>query len=371
MEKAEKLIRDLLAHADVQIDGSRAWDMTVHNPQLYQRLLRDGVLGMGESYVDGWWDCEDLGELIRLLLLADLEHAIKPLQLLLPVLKAKAVNIQSRSGAARDVGSHYNRGNLLFRNMLDARMVYSCAYWKNGSTLDEAQEAKLDLVCRKLDLKEGDRVLDIGCGWGSFLKFAAERYGIIGTGFTLSDQQVALGTELCAGLPVELRLQDYRELNERFDHVVSIGMFEHVGPSNYRTYMKIVEKNLADDGLFLLHTIGGNSEKNNMDPWTDKYIFPGSRLPVAHQVAVAAKDLFLIEDWHNFSVHYAPTLEAWFENFNRNWKDVIAPHYDERFYRMWKYMLLTTPGSFRSRRNQVWQIVFSKKGVAGGYESVR
>jgi len=371
MEKAEKVIRDLLSHADVQIDGSREWDIRVNDPKLFQRLLRDGVLGLGESYVDAWWDCDDLGELVRKLLLADLEHVVEPMKLLIPVLMAKVVNLQNRSRAARDVGSHYNRGNVLFRNMLDARMTYSCAYFKDTEDLDQAQEAKLDLVCRKLGLREGQRVLDIGCGWGSFLKFAAERYGVSGVGVTLSDQQVELGMEMCAGLPVELRLQDFRDLDERFDHIISIGMFEHVGPPNYRLYMETVAKNLADDGLFLLHTIGGNDERNNMDPWTDRYIFPGARLPVIRQIAAAAQDLFVMEDWHNFGVYYAPTLEAWFRNFDRNWAGVIAPHYDERFYRMWKYMLLSTTGSFRARRNQVWQIVFSKKGVPGGYESVR
>jgi cyclopropane-fatty-acyl-phospholipid synthase len=371
MDKAEKLLGDLLAHADVRINGSRAWDITVHNPQLYQRLLRDGVLGLGESYVDGWWDCDDLGEMVRKLLLADLEHVVQPLKLLLPVLRAKLMNVQNRSGASRDVPSHYNRGNLLFRNMLDQRMVYSCAYWKNADNLDDAQDAKLDLVCRKLGVKAGDHLLDIGCGWGSLLKFASERYGARGTGITLASEQIALGRELCQGLPIELRMQDYRDLDERFDHIVSIGMFEHVGPQNYRTYMEIAAKCLNDDGLFVLHTLGVNRERESTDPWTERYIFPGARLPVAEQIARAAKGLFVLEDWHNIGVYYAPTLEAWFANFDRNWNTILAPHYDERFYRMWKYLLLSTPGSFRARRSQVWQIVFSKKGVQGGYESVR
>ena len=371
MPKPESVIRDLLALADVGIDGAREWDITVNDPRLHRRLLRDGVLGLGESYVDGWWDCGDLGGLITKLLQADLEHRVSPLKLALPVIKAKLFNVQSRSRAARDVASHYNRGNLLFRNMLDARMTYSCAYWRNADTLDEAQEAKLDLVCRKLGLKPGDRVLDIGCGWGSFLRYAAERCGITGVGITLSDQQVALGREMCAGLPVELRLQDYRDLDDTFDHIVSIGMFEHVGPSNYRTYMRVAANNLAPGGLFLLHTIGANDVRNSMDPWTDRYIFPGSRLPVIEQIAESSRDIFVMEDWHNFSVCYARTLRAWFENFDRNWPGVIAPHYDERFYRMWKYLLLSTSGSFTARRNQVWQIVFSKHGVPSGYDSVR
>ncbi len=371
MNNAETVVRDLLSHADVMIDGARAWDVRVHDRRLFERLLREGVLGMGESYVDEWWDCDDLAECIRRILCADLEHVVRPWRLLLPVLLAQLTNLQSRGRAAKDVPSHYDRGNVLFRAMLDTRMTYSCGYWKEADDLDAAQEAKLDLVCRKLGLRRGQRVLDIGCGWGSFMKFAAERYGVSAVGVTLSEEQTELGRELCAGLPVEIRLQDYRDLDERFDHVVSIGMFEHVGPSNYRTFMQIAERCLENDGLLLLHTIGSNTRKNATDPWTDKYIFPGGRLPVAEQIIETAKGLFIMEDWHNFGVDYARTLDAWHEKFVRNWDGQLSEHYDHRFFRMWKYFLQSCSGSFRARRNQLWQIVFSKRGVPGGYISVR
>jgi SAM-dependent methyltransferase len=259
MKKAEAMIRGLLARADVGVDGARPWDFDVHDDRLYARLLRDGVLGLGEAYMDGWWDCEDLADGIFRLLRSDLEHAISPLRLLLPVLKAKLVNMQSLRRAGKDVRAHYDRGNLLFSNMLDKRMTYSCAYWKNADSLDAAQEAKLDLVCRKAGLREGMRIVDIGCGWGSFMKFAAERYGVSALGVTLSPQQVELGREMCAGLPIEIRLQDYRELEGQYDAVISIGMFEHVGAANHRTFMRIARRLLRDDGLFVLHTIGTNT----------------------------------------------------------------------------------------------------------------
>lgn len=371
MAKSESLIRELLEHADVKLEGERPWDITVHEPGLYDRLLRDAGFGLGESYMDAWWDCEDLSGCIYRILRADLERAVSPRRMLLPVLKAKLTNVQRKSRAAQDVSHHYDRGNLLFRSMLDKSMTYSCAYWKDAADLDAAQEAKLDLVCRKIGLKSGQRVLDIGCGWGSFLKHAVEKYGVSGVGITLSKEQVALGTELCTGLPVELRLQDYRAIDDQFDHIVSIGMFEHIGPKNYSTYMNIVRKNLKDDGLFLLHTIGAHRKDMSPDAWTDRYIFPGGQLPAAEQIPAAVRGLFIMEDMHNIGVHYTKTLDAWYENFEKNWDSVLSTHYDSRFFRMWRYFLLSSSGAFRARRDQVWQFVFSKRGVDGGYHSIR
>jgi len=371
MKKAKSIVHDILNCADVQINGTRPWDITVNDPRLYQRLLRDGILGLGESYMDGWWDCDDLEQFIVHILNADLEHVISPWKLLLPVILSKLINLQSRDRARHDVSSHYDRGNLLFENMLDSRMTYSCGYWKSSDSLDQAQEAKLDLVCKKLNLRPGMRVLDIGCGWGSFLKYAAEKYGVSGAGVTLSREQAALGTELCSGLPVEIRLQDYRDLDSTYQAVVSIGMFEHVGPANHRTFMETVDRVLEGDGLFLLHTIGSNDPKFSTDPWTERHIFPGSYLPTVGQIAKAAHGLFVMEDWHNFGDDYARTLRAWCRNFKASWDPTLSRHYDQRFYRMWTYMLQTYAGSFQVRRNQLWQIVYSKTGVPGGYASIR
>ncbi len=343
----------------------------MNDSRFYQRLMRDGILGLGESYVDEWWDCDNLEQFIIRILNADLEHVVSPLKLLLPVFMAKLLNFQSKDRARRDVSSHYDLGNVLFENMLDSRMNYSCGYWKNSDTLDKAQEAKLDLICKKLDLRPGVRVLDIGCGWGSFLKYAADHYGVTGVGITLSKEQASLGSELCSGLPVEIRLQDYRDLDSTYQAIVSIGMFEHVGPSNYRTFMETVDRVLDNDGLFLLHTIGSNDHKCSTDPWTERYIFPGSYLPTVAQIARAAHGMFVMEDWHNFGDDYAKTLRAWFHNIDTNWDPILSKHYDRRFYRMWTYMLQTYAGSFQVRRNQLWQVVYSKTGKPGGYASIR
>ena len=276
-----------------------------------------------------------------------------------------------RKSKVFEVGErHYDIGNDLYKAMLDKRMVYTCGYWKDAKNLDEAQEAKFDLVCKKIGLKSGQTILDIGSGWGSFMGYAAEKYGAVTTGVTISKEQKALADNKYANLPVNTKLQDYRDIKEQFDHVVSLGMFEHVGTKNYRTYMKVAHDSLKDDGVFLLHTIGCNEISKNMDPWIDKYIFPNGELPVISQIAKATEGLFVIEDLHNFGADYDKTLMAWYHNFNNSW-DSIKSNYSEKFYRMWKYYLLSCAGSFRARNIQLWQIVLSKKGIEGGHTSVR
>ena len=249
-------------------------------------------------------------------------------------------------------------------------MVYSCGYWDNVSNLDKAQEAKMELVCRKLKLEPGMSVLDIGCGWGEMARYASEHYGVEVTGITVSAAQVNYAVKLCRGLPVEILLCDYRQINGRYDRIVSLGMFEHVGYKNYRTFMNVVRKSLNDGGLFLLHTIGSNQTRYDCDKWISKYIFPNSMIPSAQQICESAEGLFVLEDWHNFGADYDKTLMSWFRNFTENWSE-IERNYGQRFYRMWSYYLLACAGTFRARRNQLWQIVYSPKGVPSGFKALR
>ena len=371
MSHAETLIRQILSEADIEINGSRPWDIQVHEPAFYSRVLSQGSLGLGESYMDGWWDCAQMDEAITRLLAID---ARKKIPMNWPTIRAaalaKLMNLQSTARAFEIGEAHYDIGNDLYELMLDPRMVYTCGYWKDAKTLAEAQEAKLDLVCRKIGLKKDQTVLDIGCGWGSFMKFAAEKYGAKATGVTGSKEQIALGQKKCEGLPVEFRLEDYRDTKGTYDHVISLGMFEHVGVKNYRAYMEVARRNLADNGLFLLHTIGGLRSVTNTDPWIAKYIFPNSVLPSLKQIAEAAEGLFVIEDVHNFSADYEKTLMAWYANVEANW-DKLKDKYNDRFHRMWRFYLLSCAATFRTRQNQLWQIILSKKGVPGGYTSVR
>jgi cyclopropane-fatty-acyl-phospholipid synthase len=368
----EKLAKEILSLAGITVNGSNPWDIQVQNKNFYKRAVSEAELGIGESYMDCWWDCKNLDEMIYRVVKERLDEKVKrKLAILFKLLLAKIFNLQSKRRAFIIGKRHYDLGNDLFRNMLDKRMNYSCAYWKNAENIDEAQENKLELICKKLYLKPGMRVLDIGCGWSAFGKYAAEKYNVRTVGITVSKEQVELGKELCKGMPVEIRLQDYREINEKFDRIVSVGMIEHVGYKNYRTYFQISNRCLKEGGLFILHTIGESKSVKASDAWTDKYIFPNSMLPSIAQLSRATEGLFIVEDLHSFGSDYDKTLMAWFKNFNESW-DKIKNKYDERFYRMWKYFLLSSAGAFRARtKNQLWQIVLSKNGVPGGYNAVR
>jgi cyclopropane-fatty-acyl-phospholipid synthase len=367
----KKVVQEILSSADVTLDGDMPPDIRVKDERFYQRVLRDGSLGLGESYMDGWWECGCLDEFFLKLMPIQPEDRIKKNWRLLPRIFAEVILNPGRKTKAFQIGErHYDIGNELFRSMLDKRMVYSCAYWNNCATLDDAQEFKLDLICRKLRLNPGNRILDIGCGWGSFAKFATENYGVEVVGITVSKEQVQLGRQLCRGLPVEIRLQDYRDVDEKFDHIVSVGMFEHVGYRNYRTYMEKVNDCLENNGLFLLHTIGDVTSHITVDPWIARYIFPNSLVPSMKQISSSIDGLFIVEDVHNIGFHYYETLMTWFRNFDANWER-LKGLYDERFYRMWKYYLLSCAGTFKARCLQVWQIILSKKGVPSGYAPVR
>ena len=367
---ARDRVSALLRQAGICIDGTAACDMQVHDNRLYARVLAHGSLGLGEAYMDGWWDADDLDGFLWRVLRSRLEEQVGGIDDAALYLQSRLINAQ-HGGRARIVGrTHYDLGNDLFGIMLGKRLVYSCGYWQQAQDLDSAQEAKLELVCRKLGLAPGMHVLDIGCGWGEALRFAATRYGVTGVGITISDEQAQFARALCTGLPIEIRSQDYRDINERFDRIWSIGMFEHVGVKNYRTYFEVVRQCLSGAGLTLLHTIGGSRSTNHTDPWIEKYIFPNSMLPSATQISAAHEGLFIMEDWHNFGAHYDRTLTQWRRNFEQGWPALRAK-YGERFYRMWRYYLSASAASFRCRRNQLWQIVLSPEGVPGGYSAPR
>lgn len=383
---AKQIVQDILAIADVKINGNRPWDIQVHNDKLYEKILAGGSIALGESYMNKLWDAKALDEFFEKILGAKLnkkimgsKYVIRTLsrgkfndlrRSIMPVIRAKLTNPQRKSRAHEIGKRHYDIGNNLYKNMLDKRMVYSCGYWKNAGNLDEAQEAKLNLICKKIGLKPGQRILDIGCGWGSFVKYAAEKYKAEVVGITVSEEQVKLGRELCKGLPVEIRLQDYRDIKEKFDHIISVGMFEHVGYKNYKEFMEIVNRSLKPNGLFLLHTIGANKSVISTEPWLNEYIFPNSMLPSLKQIYSAAEGSLVLEDLHSFGPDYDTTLMAWHRNFTKNWNQIKENgNYDERFYRMWTYYLLSSAGSFRTRKNQLWQFVFSKNGIKD-YQSI-
>ena len=365
---ARYVVEQAAAFAGIAVNGTNPWDLIVHNEAFYNRVLKDQSLGLGESYMAGWWDSPALDQFFFHLLRGNVETQLKPTWTMgWAVVKAKLFNHQTKSKSLEVIAQHYQLGDDLYQNMLDETMTYSCGYWKNASSLAEAQKAKYDLIARKLNFQKGMRVLDIGCGWGGFAKYAAENYGVQVVAITLSEHQAAYARKVCANLPVEVRIQDYREMTETFDRIVEIGMFEHVGQKNYRAFMEMAHRCLTKDGLLMLHTIGCNTSCLTADAWVDRYIFPNGRLPSIAQIGSAIEGLFIMEDWHNFSADYDKTLMAWFANFDRNWHK-IENLYSPTFYRMWKYYLLSFAGSFRARRLQLWQVVLAKEGVLGGYQ---
>lgn len=362
--------RHLLAMADVEIGGLRPWDIQMHDADTARRVLAHGSLGLGESYVDGGWDCAAVDVLVDRLLRARVADAVSSPEALLLALEARFFNRQSLARAWTVARDHYDLGNELFEAMLDPHMIYSCAYWAQAGDLGGAQEAKLELVCRKLGLRPGMTLLDLGCGWGGLMRFAAERYGVACTGLTNSREQAAYAEAQAGALPVRVLLGDWRcletDVDQRFDRVASIGMFEHVGHSNYRRFFETARALLAPGGLFLLHTIGKNQRGCGIDPWIERNIFPNGELPSLSEMADACEGIFVVEDVHNFGADYDRTLMAWHQRFEDAWP-ALAEHYDERFYRMWRYYLLSCAGSFRARHNQLWQWVLSPEGVTGGY----
>jgi cyclopropane-fatty-acyl-phospholipid synthase len=358
----------VLAAAGIEPGGSRPWDIQIHEPAFYGRVWAGRNLGLGESYMDGWWDCPRLDEFFARLLRSGAEQSLRLTPgLVLRALAQRVFNFQTRGRSRQVIDRHYDLGNDLFQAMLDPGMNYSCGYWKGARSLEEAQVQKLELVCQKLMLRPGMRLLDIGCGWGALAKHAAQHHGAQVLGITLSLPQKLYAEESCRGLPVAFRVQDYRELRDQaFDRVASIGMFEHVGHKNAGAFLDIVRGHLKEDGIFLLHTIGGNSSRAGVDPWIAKYIFPNGELPSQARLSRAMEGRFVLEDWHGFGGDYDRTLMAWHGNFTEHWPR-LKDRFDQRFFRMWTYYLLSCAGAFRARNIQLWQVAMSRWGLEGGY----
>ena len=361
---------EILTAAGIPINGSEPWSIQVHNEKVWDRVLSQKQLGFAESYMDGWWDCQELDVMLTKLLSINVLKLLKPSPALaLHVAKSTFLNNQTKRRAAENAKHHYNIGNDLYSRMLDEEMVYSCAYWAHAQTLGQAQLAKFDLICRKLDLQPGMRLLDIGSGWGGFLRYAVKNYGVEATGISPADNQINLAREKSEGLGITFIQQDYRDLQGQFDRIVSIGMMEHVGPKNYKTFFQKCDELLTNDGRMLHHTISSNLTKQVTDPFFDRYIFPGGVLPSLAQIAGAVENIFVIEDVHNFGPDYDRTLLEWQRNISSKWSEI--PQYDERFRRMWNYYLLSSAAGFRAGNLQLLQCVFQRVGQRPTYITAR
>ncbi len=367
----EKVVRELLESAGIRVNGNRAWDIRVKNKEFYKRVIRAKGLGLGESYMEGWWECERIDEFICRILRARLDEKVRgDIFYLLRFLPNILFNLQSLSRSRVIAERHYDLDNDLFFSFLDPYKQYSCAWFYNTRELNQAQINKLELIAKKMEIDQNDHLLDIGCGWGGLAKYMCETYGTKVTGVNISKEQLSYARQFCKGLDVEFIDSDYRLINGKYDKIVSVGMFEHVGHKNYRVFMSVVHRCLKDDGIFLLHTIGSNVSKRNVEPWINKYIFPNGMLPSLAQIAKGVEGLFIIEDIHNLGPHYDLTLMAWYRNFQKAWPD-LSKRYSHVFKRMWDFYLLSCAGSFRARSIQIWQIVFIKQGVMRKQPSCR
>jgi len=408
-------IKRIFSSFGVDINGDKPSDMKFNTNKMWYRMVKYHIgidrLAVGEGYMDGLWDCDDLQTFFEKVFLeshyAFNKHSMRVSKLVhsLPLL---AFNLQSKSRCKKDISSHYDIGNDLFKLMLDRSMNYSCGYWTKNAflnptigenelqvktntlceTLDEAQLNKMLLIARKLNLSPGMTILDIGCGWGYLAKFLAINFDVHVLGITISKEQIKYATttdleqhELdflrIPGLKSEgtgtfkFELRDYRDTKETFDRIVSVGMLEHVGKKNYDEYFKICHRNLKDDGLALIHTIGVCHDfVPQVEPWCNKYIFPGGMTPYQHQIVKATFGRFVIEDWHNMGYNYYRTLNVWHKNFLKSWPQ-LEGKYDQRFKRMWEFFLCSSAALFKTRRLNLWQIVLSKDGFQGGYVSLR
>lgn len=370
MNQYRSIVTHYASLAGLKINNKNG-DIQVNNPLFFKRAITEGSLGLGESYVDGWWSSLKLDEVLYKLIKANIAEQIKPSpKLLWQTLLAQITNRQSIKRATQVAKVHYNIGNDLFEKMLGKHLMYSCGYWKNATNLDEAQAHKLELICKKLKLTPGMQILDIGCGWGTFAKYAAEKYNVSVVGITIAEEQAKMAREKCKNLPIHIKVEDYRALNQQFDRIVSIGMFEHVGYKNYAKFMDIVHRCLKKSGLFLLHCIGSDKSHIQTDPWINTYIFPNGMIPAVAQIGTAIEPYFKLQDWHNFGHDYDLTLMAWLHNFKQAWPE-LRQTYGDRFYKLWEYYLCLSAASFRAGTNNLWQIVLTHQDYPENYKAER
>lgn len=391
--KYRELAQKILDRCDIKIGGDRPFDLVVHNPLFYRRVINKGSMGLGEAFMDGWWDTRDfyaLDDFFKRILEGQLEYYFpNNAKDMANVIKAKMFNPQTKSKSKKVGMQHYDLGNDFFRNMLGPRMQYSCAYWERHvgdvednkmapiHSLEEAQELKLHMLGEKLKLKPGMEVLDVGCGWGALAGYLSETYDVRVTGITISEEQRKSAAARNSKNPrVTILNQDYRDTHfaRKFDRIVSVGMFEHVGPKNYSTFFKHMRRLLNDtdrEAVFVLHTIGSKTTMDSADQWYLKYIFPGGCLPSVSNIGKTIEKHFVMEDLHSFGYYYALTLLAWRENFLAHWngsKESAAENADT-FFRMFYYYLSSSAGAFAARDLQLWQVVLSPNG-APGYANV-
>jgi cyclopropane-fatty-acyl-phospholipid synthase len=350
--------------------------LIVHDNRFFRRVLLGSDIGLGEAYMDGDWSSPDLVTLTRLMIrnLALVEQRGGPGRALVRLFGGVARRLRDNSitGSRQHIHEHYDLGNDFFRLFLDDQLMYSCGYYETGrETLELAQQAKLDQICRKLDLRPGDHVLEIGTGWGGFAAWAATRYGCRVTTTTISEEQYRHARDWVArlgdaGSRIEVLLADYRQLSGRYDKIVSIEMFEAVGLNHYDDYFGAVDRLLKPDGSMLLQTITMDEQHfpryHGSPDWIEKYIFPGGELASIGEILESLTRVTSMSLYHaeNLGTHYARTLHDWRARYRRQIERVQALGFGERFVRMWDLYLAYCEAAFLERHTGVFQLVLNK-----------
>ena len=354
------LLEPMLARAGVSIGGKESCDIQVADQRFYRVVLTQGSLGLGEAYLRGWWTCNDLEELSYRLIQSGLYKAslLLPLPLVADLVHA-TFNQQSKEKSLRVAVQHYSLGNDIFLSFLGSYHNYSCGYYLETDDLDEAQRLKLEKGCRLLDLRPGDRVLDVGGGWGEFARYAATHHGCQVTSINIADEQIKFAKEYCKDASVEVRRCDYRDITGRFDKIMVMAMLTHVGYKNYRQFMEIMARCLEPGGMMLIESVGGHKSMKNCEPWINRYIFPGGVLPSLRQIDAAIAGLFSRKVLDEFGSSYVHTLRAWNRNFLQAWP-AHQCRYDERVRLMFEYFFQTVAGAFRAGYLLHWHILLQK-----------
>ena len=355
-------VRKLFSSAGVTINGDNPWDIEVNDDRFYRDVLFRGSLGLGESYLREYWRAADLEELFFRLTSSNLEQISKrlPTQLVNSSV-SRLSNRQTPSRALSNAEHHYNLGNDLFFEFLGRYKNYSCGYFRDTDSLDEAQLAKMRRLCDLLELEEGDTLLDVGGGWGEFARFAAENRGCHVTSVNISDSQIRHAREYCRDANVDVVRSDYRDLRGRFSKIAVIAMFTHVGPKNYRQFMQTMHRLLQAGGRMVMETVGALTATERCEPWTDKYIFPGGIIPSPQQIESACAGLFRLRIVEEFGADYVITLRHWHRNFMAAWPR-LSQRYSETTRRMFEYYLLSVAGAFRSSDLLHYHLEFDRIG---------
>jgi len=356
----QRPLDSILSRAGVSINGNQPWDITVIDNRFYGHVLANGSLGLGESYMRQYWSTQDLEELFYRLVSSGMEEVGNRIPgRIISRIFSRGLNRQTTHKSKKNAEHHYNLGNSLFFNFLGKYKNYSCGYYKEAETLDEAQLAKLHRLCELLELKKGDRLLDVGGGWGEFAKFAADNYGCHVTSINIAEEQIKHARQYCRDANVDIVKCDYRNMTGSFNKIAVIAMFTHVGHKNYRQFMETMSRILEPGGKMIMETVGGHRSKTRCEPWTDKYIFPGGLIPSLDQIDQSIKGLFLRDSLEEFGDDYVLTLREWHSNFKRAWPK-LSEEYSNSMRLMFEYFFLSVAGDFRAKDLLHYHIEFSK-----------